>query len=263
MDDVRLTHIGGPTVLIEVGGWRLLTDPTFDPPGRRYRFGWGTASTKTAGPSIAVADLPPIDAVLLSHDHHADNLDDAGRALLPSAGAVVTTVPGAARLGNGARGLRPWGTTTLTASDRTPIEVIATPARHGPPLSRRVVGDVVGFALRWAGQRHGVLWISGDTVLFDGVRGVADRLTVDTAVVHLGGVQFPVTGPLRYSMTARDAVKLCGLLRPRTVVPVHYDGWSHFRQGRDAAERDLAGTPPDVAERLRWLEPGMAADVPG
>jgi L-ascorbate metabolism protein UlaG (beta-lactamase superfamily) len=34
MTEVRLTHIGGPTVLIEAGGWRLLTDPTFDPPGR-------------------------------------------------------------------------------------------------------------------------------------------------------------------------------------------------------------------------------------
>ncbi|MER7283172.1 hypothetical protein ABT369_52970 [Dactylosporangium sp. NPDC000244] len=33
---MRVTHVGGPTVLIEVGGWRLLTDPTFDPPGRRY-----------------------------------------------------------------------------------------------------------------------------------------------------------------------------------------------------------------------------------
>ena len=87
MKDVRLTHIGGPTVLIEVGGWRLLTDPTFDPPGRRYFFGWGTVSRKLAGPAIAAADLPPIDAVLLSHDHHGDNLDAAGRALLPSAGA--------------------------------------------------------------------------------------------------------------------------------------------------------------------------------
>jgi hypothetical protein len=44
--DVRLTHIGGPTVLIEVGGWRLLTDPTFDPPGRRYFFGWGRESVR-------------------------------------------------------------------------------------------------------------------------------------------------------------------------------------------------------------------------
>lgn len=85
MTDVRVTHIGGPTTLIEVGGWRLLTDPTFDPPGRRYRFGWGTSSRKTTGPALAVADLPPVDAVLLSHDHHGDNLDMAGRTLLPTA----------------------------------------------------------------------------------------------------------------------------------------------------------------------------------
>ena len=75
MTDVRITHIGGPTVLIEVGGWRLLTDPTFDPPGRTYTFGWGTGSRKLVGPAIAAADLAPIDAVLLSHDHHGDNLD--------------------------------------------------------------------------------------------------------------------------------------------------------------------------------------------
>jgi L-ascorbate metabolism protein UlaG (beta-lactamase superfamily) len=36
---MRITHVGGPTVLIEVEGWRLLTDPTFDAPGRRYSFG--------------------------------------------------------------------------------------------------------------------------------------------------------------------------------------------------------------------------------
>ena len=87
MTDLRVTHIGGPTALIEFDGWRLLTDPTFDSPGRRYTFGWGSASRKAAGPAIAAADIGPIDAVLLSHDHHADNLDDAGRALLPTAGA--------------------------------------------------------------------------------------------------------------------------------------------------------------------------------
>ena len=111
--DLRITHIGGPTTLIEVGGWRLLTDPTFDPPGRKYAFGWGTGSVKLAGPAIAAPDLGPIDAVLLTHDHHDDNLDSAGRALLPSAGVVFTTVSGAKRLGSGARGLEAWGTTRL------------------------------------------------------------------------------------------------------------------------------------------------------
>ena len=100
-------------------------------------------------------------------------------------------MPGAKRLGGNARGLAAWAATTLEAPGRTPIEVTATPCRHGPPLSHPIVGEVVGFALRWEGQEHGVLWISGDTVLYDGVREVADRLEVDTAMVHLGGVQFP------------------------------------------------------------------------
>jgi hypothetical protein len=75
---VRLTHIGGSTILIEVDGWLLLTDPTFDEPGRTYRFGWGSASRKLRGPALTAAELGPIDAVLLTHDHHADNPDTAG-----------------------------------------------------------------------------------------------------------------------------------------------------------------------------------------
>jgi L-ascorbate metabolism protein UlaG (beta-lactamase superfamily) len=158
---------------------------------------------------VAAADVAPIDAVLLSHDHHDDNLDAAGRALLPSVGVVVTTVSGSKRLGGDARGLAPWAIT-----------------RHGPPLSHALVGDVIGFALRWVDQEHGVLWISGDTVLYDGVREVAERLDVDTALLHLGGVQFPVTGPLRYTMTARQAVD-------------------------------------DIRRSLRWLPLGVAVELDG
>ena len=77
------------------------------------------------------------------------------------------------------------------------------------------------------------LWISGDTVLFDGVREVADRLHVDVALLHLGGVRFPITGPLHYTMTIDDGIELCRSIRPRVAIPVHYEGWSHFRQGRD------------------------------
>jgi L-ascorbate metabolism protein UlaG (beta-lactamase superfamily) len=256
-----MTHIGGPTVLVEVGGWRLLTDPTFDHPGQKYNFGWGTSSRKVAGPAIAAPDLPPIDAVLLSHDHHGDNLDPAGRALLPSAGVVVTTASGAKRLGGAARGLTPWATTTLEAQGRPGIEITATPCRHGPPLSHPIVGDVIGFALRWEGQEHGVLWISGDTVLYDGVRQVADRLEVDTALIHLGGVRFPLTGPLHYTMTARQAVELCGLIRPRTAIPIHYEGWTHFRQGREAIESEFASAPQEFRERVRWLPIGEAVDL--
>ncbi len=259
--NARLTHIGGPTVLIEVGGWRLLTDPTFDPPGGRYRFGWGTGSQKVAGPAIAASEIGPVDAVLLSHDHHDDNLDAAGRELLATAGVVVTTLPGANRLGGDARGLGPWATTRLDAPGRESIEITSTPCRHGPPLSRPIVGEVIGFALRWDSQEHGVLWISGDTVLYDGVRQVADRLRIDTALLHLGGVQFPVSGPVRYTMTARDAIELCASIQPRTAIPIHYEGWKHFREGREEIERELANAPDDVRRRFRWLPIGTATDV--
>ena len=247
--DVRITHIGGPTALIEVAGLRLLTDPTFDAPGRRYSFGWGSASHKTGGPALEVSDLPPIDAVLLSHDQHGDNLDDAGRAMLPSAAVVLTTASGAARLGGNAIGLRPWETYVLTGT--SPVKVTATPARHGPPLSRPITGEVTGFALAAPG---GTVWVSGDTVLYDGVRQVADRIDVDVAVIHLGAVRFGITGPIRYTMTAREAVTLMDLIKPRAVVPVHYEGWGHFHEGRPGIEAAFG-------DRLTWLTPGTPQKV--
>ena len=169
---------------------------------------------------------------------------------------MITTASGARRLGGGARGLTDWQTTTVG-----PIEITATPCRHGPPLSHPLVGDVIGFSLRWEGQEHGALWISGDTVLYPGVREVATRIDVGTALVHLGGVQFPVTGPLRYTMTAAQAVELLGELRPHTAIPVHYEGWKHFRQQREAIEPVFAGAPAAVRDRVRWLPIGHAETV--
>jgi L-ascorbate metabolism protein UlaG (beta-lactamase superfamily) len=247
MTGLALTHIGGPTVLVEIGGWRLLTDPTFDPPGRRYAFGWGTSSTKLSGPAVASTDLGTIDAVLLTHDHHADNLDDLGRELLETVPVVVTTTTGSKRLGGSTLGIGDWESTRLEAPGRPAIKVTATPCRHGPPLTHPIVGDVIGFALTSEALPEGALWFSGDTVLYDGVRQVADRIDVDVAVLHLGGVRFPVTGPLRYTMTAKDGVEMCRLTAPRVAIPVHYEGWSHFRQGRaaieDALRRSADGAP--------------------
>ena len=129
-------------------------------------------SRKLTGPSVPVGEIGELDAILVSHDQHDDNLDPTGRELLPKAGAIVTTEAGAKRLGGTARGLAPWATTTLEAPGRPSIEITATPCRHGPPGSRPIVGDVIGFALRWEGQQQGVLWISGDTVLYEEVREV-------------------------------------------------------------------------------------------
>jgi L-ascorbate metabolism protein UlaG (beta-lactamase superfamily) len=93
------------------------------------------------------------------------------------------------------------------------------------------------------------------------VREVAGRVPVDVALVHLGSVQFPVTGPLRYTLTAREGVELCRFIRPRRLMPVHYEGWSHFREGRDAVEREFARAPDDIRERVRWLPIGIAQEI--
>ena len=98
MTGITVRYVGGPTALLEIGPWRLLTDPTFDAAGGRYFFGWGTASRKLQAPAVPFEALEPVHAVLLSHDHHGDNLDPAGRALLPRMGTIITTVPGARRL---------------------------------------------------------------------------------------------------------------------------------------------------------------------
>jgi len=270
-----LTHIGGPSLLIELAGWRILVDPTFDPPGRRYSFGWGTSSVKTAGPALAAADLGPIDVVLLTHDQHADNLDDAGRELLPAAGEVITTAAGAKRLrgldGLGAVvGLKPWntaeidahgGTNGAAAPDRPPLTVTATPARHGPRFSKPIVGDVIGFAISIGDRPETAIWITGDTVLHSGLRDTAARLDVDVAVLHLGGVRFPITGGLQYTMTASGAAELVELVRPRRAVPVHFDQWSHFHEQGAAAREVLDNASAYVRERVLWLTEGVPREV--
>jgi L-ascorbate metabolism protein UlaG (beta-lactamase superfamily) len=103
MNTPKITLIGGPTALIEIGGFRLLTDPTFDEPGD-YPLPHVTLR-KTSRPALGADQVGRIDAVLLSHDQHADNLDTSGRAFLARAPLVLTTVAGAKRLGGNAEGL--------------------------------------------------------------------------------------------------------------------------------------------------------------
>src|SRR5262249_20788966 len=137
--------IGGPTALIEVGGFRLITDPTFDAPGE-YRLPHVTLK-KLGRPALTVQQVGPVDAVLLSHDQHSDNLDNAGRAFVSEAPRVLTTVAGAKRLAGRSEGLLPWETRTLTKPDGSTLQVTATPARHGPAGIEPFSGDVIGFVL--------------------------------------------------------------------------------------------------------------------
>lgn len=255
----RITHIGTATVILEIGSLRLLTDPVFDNAGGYYSFGWGTASTKLSAPAMSAGSLGRIDAVLLSHDHHDDNLDHKGRAFLPNAGQVITTVSGARRLRGNAIGIRAWNSVELQSNDGLRVRVTATPARHGPPLSRPFVGEVIGFLLEWEGQQHGALYISGDTVWFRGVAEVGRRFRVGTALLHLGGVRFPIYGPIRFTFNGAEAVRAMRALHARLLIPIHYEGWRHFREARAESERAFAVAR--LAERVLWLPIGVPTTV--
>jgi L-ascorbate metabolism protein UlaG (beta-lactamase superfamily) len=260
-----LTHVGAATLLIEAGGLRLLTDPALDGVGSHYMAAPipGYGSTKTTDPSVAADGLGAIDAVLLSHEHHFDNLDDSGRKLLPGAGAVLTTRAGAKKLGANAVGLKPGESRRVDpAGGEGPgqaafgVTVTATPARHGPGPLALVAGPVIGFHLAWDAPGAGPWWISGDTRWYGGLRSaLAARERPAVAIVHVGAARFKPTAGARYTMDAREAAGAVAELGVETAIPIHYEGWSHFKQGRGEVEAEFARA--GIADRVRWLELGQ------
>jgi L-ascorbate metabolism protein UlaG (beta-lactamase superfamily) len=256
MSLLELSYLGGPTALLEVDTLRLLTDPTFDPAGTAYRFPT-YALRKTIGPAHTVEQLGQVDAVLLSHEHHADNLDLAGRAMLGRVPRVLTTRAGAERLGGGAVGLAPWETAELVSAEGRVLRVSATPARHGPAHLDR--GPVIGFALAWADAPDQVVYVSGDTVWYEGVAEVGRRFDVRAAVLFLGAARVAAVGPWPLTMTAADAVEAARAFARAVIVPLHFEGWEHFSESR--AEVIAAFEAAGLAGRLRWPVPGTTIAV--
>jgi L-ascorbate metabolism protein UlaG (beta-lactamase superfamily) len=251
-----MTYVGGPTALVEWGGLRLLTDPTFDPVGAVYR-GPGYELRKTLGPALPADALGPLDAVLLSHDHHFDNLDASGRAFLARVPRVLTTVAGAERLANGAAGLAAWQEADLPASGGRVLYVTATPARHGPAHADR--GPVVGFALAFRGAPEDVLYLSGDTVWYDGIHEVSERFRVRTAVLFMGAARVRAVGDFHLTFTGAEGVEAARAFPDAAIVPVHYEGWEHFSESRP--EIDEAFQRAGLGHRLCWLPPGEAVAI--
>jgi L-ascorbate metabolism protein UlaG (beta-lactamase superfamily) len=255
--DCQLTYVGSATVLLDIGPFRLLTDPAFDPAGTTYEqpiMRTQLTFTRLTNPALLPPAIGRVDAVLLSHDEHFDNLDYAGRAFLPEVKQVVTTAAGARRLGGNALGLDPWQSATLIGENRERLQITAVPARHGPFALKRFVGEVTGFVLEWEGQQHGVFYISGDTVWFHGLAEIGRRFPVSMAMLHMGMGGFPTTGSMRFSFNGADAVRMARACQARTILPVHYEGWSHFQESPTLARQAFAQA--GLADQVVWLPPG-------
>jgi len=220
--------VGGPTAVLEYGGVTWLTDPTLSPPGE-----YAGGLVKTTGPAF---DPDAVDVVLLSHEHHSDNLDPGGRDYLLRAGQVLTTTQGAERLGEQAVGLEPWE--TFAVGD---VTVTGVPALHGPLGSEDVTGPVIGFVLAADGLE--TVYVSGDNASLDVVREVAERAgPVGVAVLFAGAVQIPTRFDGAYLTLSSDrAAEAARILGVRAAVPLHFEGWTHFTQGADALRAAFAG----------------------
>ncbi|MBX7191967.1 MAG: MBL fold metallo-hydrolase [Sandaracinaceae bacterium] len=249
----HLTHVGTATVLVELPGLTILTDPVLGGPCDCH-FGFGMRSRHVRGPYVARAALPPIDVALVSHDQHEDNLDAEGRAVLSSAGAVITTRAAARRLGS-AVGLGDFETHVLRTAGLE-LTITATPARHGPPLSLPFVGPVIGFVLEWPGQSRGALYVSGDTVWFGGIGEIARRKRVGTAILHLGRAGYLGAA---FTMDAAAGARAAEELGAHTIVPVHYDDWTHFTEPQTNIEPAFAAR--GLADRLVRLEKGRRTEL--
>ncbi|MFJ9842615.1 MBL fold metallo-hydrolase [Kitasatospora sp. NPDC101155] len=229
-EQTSIRTFGGPTALIEYGGLRFLTDPAFDAPGE-YPRGNGYALVKTAPAAVDPAELGPVDVVLLSHDEHPDNLDHSGRALLAGIPLVLTTHGGAGRLGGSARGLAPWESVELSRPDGRTLTVTATPAQHGPEGCEPVTGEVIGFVL--TAPDLPTVYVSGDNASLALVEQIAERFApVDTAVLFAGAARTPLFDGALLTLDSAQAAEAAAVLAARRVVPVHFDSWGHFTEGR-------------------------------
>ncbi|HWB93905.1 MAG TPA: MBL fold metallo-hydrolase [Puia sp.] len=260
-DEIEVHYIGTATALLEIGGLRLLTDPAFDPGDTSYELPTYSLH-KFSKPAVTVERLGPVDYVLLSHDHHLDNLDHAGMQLLTKVREVFTTPAGADRLNNqGSRpgdapapkgihatGLDNWATVEVPTKDGRILTITGTPCRHGPVGGDR--GPVTGFVINFKGEDKSGVYITGDTVWYEGVEEVGRRFDIGLILLFIGGARLAAIGPANITMTVEESIKAARLFEHAEIVPLHFEGWEHFSQGRDEVIRQY--TAAGLQNRLYW-----------
>jgi L-ascorbate metabolism protein UlaG (beta-lactamase superfamily) len=239
----RIVFLGHATVLIEVDGVRLLTDPLLR--GR-------VAHLRRRVPPIDPRVSATPDAVLISHLHH-DHLDLASLRLLGL--DTILLVPSGA-----SAWLRGRGFTKVTelsvgeSANVGPVTVTAVEASHdgrrwaGPGSLR---AETLGYLIR--GRR--TVYFAGDTELFDGMSALSQSL--DVALLPVAGWGSTL-GPGH--MDPLDAARAAHLLRPRVAIPVHWGTLSPIGTAR--RHRARRGDPPRLfAEHVASIAPSVEVRI--
>jgi L-ascorbate metabolism protein UlaG (beta-lactamase superfamily) len=258
-----ITFIGTATVLIRYGGLTILTDPNFLHAGETAHLGYGLRSKRRTDPAIPIGQLPPIDFVVLSH-LHGDHFDQVAERQLARDLPIITTPQGAAGLRakgfHAAIGLPTWESHAQTTGANTRVRVTALPGRHGPPVVARLLPSVMGSLLELTRDDRPPLriYISGDTLVFDGLREIARRVPqIDIALLHLGGTR--IMG-LLLTMDADQGVEAMRIVRPEVAVPIHYDDYPVFRSPLSDFRAAVSRAGLDAA--VRFIARGETLAVP-
>lgn len=247
-DELQITYINGPTVLLELSGLRIVTDPTFDPKGTSYTTNEYVLH-KLSNPALSIDQIGQVDIVLLSHDQHFDNLDKSGRNFLPTVPKVYTTKAGSERLGGNSRGLEIWETVKVPLSDGRILLITATPCQHGPAGKDR--GPVIGFMLHFENENEGAVYLTGDTVWYEGIAEVSTKFNVKLLFLFMGAAAVQSAGLYHLTMTTEDGIQAAQYFPDAKIIPVHFDGWEHYIETREIIQDgfDKAG----FSQRVIWL----------
>jgi L-ascorbate metabolism protein UlaG (beta-lactamase superfamily) len=227
----EITFIGTATTLIKIGGFSILTDPNFLHCGDRAYVGLGMSTRRLTEPALSIRDLPDLDFIVLSH-HHGDHFDRIAARDLDHDLPVITG-PHAARklISQGFRSpvaLSAWQSRIITRGDAE-VRVTSLPGKHAPPPLGFLMPPVMGTLLDFSrgGQRVLRMYITGDTLMHEGIIEIADRFQdIDLCLIHLGGAKM---GGIPLTMDARQGVEALRAVSPRNVIPIHYDDYTMFK----------------------------------
>lgn len=235
---IDVTFVGNATTLISCGGLTLLTDPNFLHRGQRAYLGYGLVSKRRQDPALSIDQLPPLDAVVLSH-MHGDHWDRVAQGGLDRALPIITTPHAATRLRrrgfHRAHALPTWATFNLEKGT-TRLTLTALPGRHAPTPIDRFLPPVMGTMVEFGSVTDSMtrrLYISGDTLLIDELDEIPARFqSIDAGVLHLGGTRLPAGNRLPFGLTVtmdgNQGAELATLLDLPRVIPVHFDDYGVF-----------------------------------